>query len=91
MAHTIEESLERGEQPIVRDDRARVSSADRIKLMNQILQTLQDYGPGMMIERSGSYPGYGLVGASPPRVEQSLIAQVETGFSQQYLHDDSLD
>ncbi len=60
-------------------------------LMNEILQTLQDYKPGMMIESIGSYPGYGLVGASPPRVEQSLIAQVETGFSQQYLHDDSLD
>ena len=73
--------MEWGEQPIVRDDRASVSSADRIKLMNEILQTLQDYKPGMMIEGIGSNPGYGLVGASPPRVEQSLIAQVETGFS----------
>jgi len=59
--------------------------------MNEILQTVRDYKKGMMIERIGSYPGYGLVGASSPRVEQSLIAQVETGFSQQYVHDDSLD
>ncbi len=60
-------------------------------LMNQILQTLQDYEKGMMIERIGSYPGYGLVGASSPQEERYLMAQVETGFSQLYVHDDSLD
>ena len=59
--------------------------------MNQILHTLQDYKERMMIEGIGSYPGYGLVGASSPQVEQSVMAQVETGFSQLYVHDDSLD
>ena len=60
-------------------------------LMNQILQTLRDYEEGMMIERIGSYPSYGLVGASSPQEERYLMAQVETGFSQLYVHDDSLD
>ena len=75
-----------GEQLIVRDDRARVSAADRIELMNAILPTVRDYKKGMMIERIGSYPGYGLVGASSPQEERYLMAQVETGFSQQYIH-----
>ncbi len=59
--------------------------------MNQILQTLQDYKERMMIEAIGFYPGYGLVGASSPQREQHLMAQVETGFSQLYVHDDILD